>query len=557
MVDAMVGGAKSVPGLAAAMAVHGGQTSQQVLKRSRANELFIAVVGPAGAGAGRAAEIIKGFLEASEVDGARYDVHVVKASAAIKGWARAAARDVAPDGGRKSLSGIVDMQNHGDAMRLATRDNAAVARAVVGQIRTLRAETSRQPEGELDGKPRAYIIDSLRHPAEAHLLRRLYQDAFTLVGVVCDPAERSVRLRGELYDFKDRQLPGTIADVGAFMDRDADAPEKHGQHVVDTFHEADFFVDNSRDAKDDPMNTAMNEPLRRLVRLLTSGGVIRPSVAETAMHQAHSAQLKSACLSRQVGAALVDGQGNVVATGTNEVPKAGGGVYGEAFDEGGGDHRCAFRETKFCSSNREQNAIIDALIDAFPALVEGKLRSDVVGNLRRTRIGGLIEFSRAVHAEMDAILSAARTGVSPRGTRLFVSTFPCHYCARHIVAAGIDEVQYIEPYPKSRALDLHCDAITTDADDWVPPSIARSQTREAVRGNGLRKEEPVPEAKVLFRPFVGVAPRMYARVFLKDRAYKDKVTGDYAVGEPDWGGPSDLFKVRYTDLERDLGILQA
>ncbi len=215
------------------------------------------------------------------------------------------------------------MQDHGDAMRLAARDNAAVARAVVGGIRVARAEASGLAEGELDGKPRAYIIDSLRHPAEAHLLRRLYQDAFTLVGVVCDPEKRSRRLRTELYNLDDRQTEATKAAIAAFMDRDADAPEKHGQHVVDTFHEADFFVDNSKDAEDDPNNTAMNEPLRRLVRLLTLSEVIRPNVAETAMHQAHSAQLKSACLSRQVGAALVDAQGNVIATGRTRCPRPG------------------------------------------------------------------------------------------------------------------------------------------------------------------------------------------------------------------------------------------
>lgn len=39
-----------------------GETSQTLLRRSRANELFIAVVGPAGAGAGRAADIIRGYL---------------------------------------------------------------------------------------------------------------------------------------------------------------------------------------------------------------------------------------------------------------------------------------------------------------------------------------------------------------------------------------------------------------------------------------------------------------------------------------------------------------
>ncbi len=247
-------------------------------------------------------------------------------------------------------------------------------------------------------------------------------------------------------------------------------------------------------------------------------------------------------MSRQVGAAVVDAKGNLISTGTNEVPRAGGGVYGEGFGHPAEESRCALREDRFCSSNREQNAIISELLDSFPALVGERPRDVVVAELRRTRIGGLIEFSRAVHAEMDALLSAGRVGTSPVGGRLYVSTFPCHYCARHIVAAGIDEVQYIEPYPKSRALHLHCDSITTEGDGWVPPS------------QWSERDGPARPPKVLFRPFVGVAPRMYARVFLKDRDYKDKLTGNFEISEPDWGGPSDIFKHRYTEMEKALGI---
>ncbi len=195
-------------------------------------------------------------------------------------------------------------------------------------------------------------------------------------------------MKKELFELKGRTLPATVKAVADFMNRDADAPDRHGQHVTDTFHEADYFVDNTRDAKDDPNNTGMNEPLRRFVRLLTSGEVIRPTVAETAMDQAHSAQLRSACLSRQVGAAVVDAKGNLISTGTNEVPRAGGGVYGEGFGHPAEESRCALREDRFCSSNREQNAIISELLDSFPALVGDRQRDVVVAELRRTRLGG-------------------------------------------------------------------------------------------------------------------------------------------------------------------------
>jgi tRNA(Arg) A34 adenosine deaminase TadA len=132
---------------------------------------------------------------------------------------------------------------------------------------------------------------------------------------------------------------------------------------------------------------------------------------------------------------------------------------------------------------------------------------------------------------MDAILSATRSGEGTVGTRLYVTTFPCHYCARHIVAAGVDEVQYIEPYPKSRALKLHADAISTTAPEWMPPS----------RGGD----------KVLMRPFTGIAPRLYERVFSKELDLKDE-SGRMKIGDFAWGDPWKVHRVSYAQLEAEL-----
>jgi hypothetical protein len=133
---------------------------------------------------------------------------------------------------------------------------------------------------------------------------------------------------------------------------------------------------------------------------------------------------------------------------------------------------------------------------------------------------------------MDALLSAGREGISTVAGRLYVTTFPCHYCARHIVSAGIDEVQFIEPYFKSRALNLHNDAITLEVTGWVPPS------------KGGRK--------VLFRPFVGVAPRLYKRAFLKDRELKNAQNGEFDMKPPAWGTAWHLRTTGYVELEAVL-----
>ncbi len=61
----------------------------------------------------------------------------------------------------------------------------------------------------------------------------------------------------------------------------------------------------------------------------------------------------------------------------------------------------------------------------------------------------LTEYGRPVHAEMSALMSCAKNGISVDGATLYCSTFPCHNYAKHIISAGIKRIVYIEPYPKS------------------------------------------------------------------------------------------------------------
>lgn len=524
-----------------------------IIQRSRSSEIFFAVVGPVGAGASRARESLERACEA-----AGYTPQRIKVSEIIREWGAARARDLTPE--MQPIEKVKHLQNLGDEMRKG--DPTYVARAVLSKIASLRAElngakfekgTAVRP-GE---KKIAYLIDSVRHPAETSLFRRTYANAFALVGVVCEDGQRRERILDKYFTGPQRRNEALVAEADAFIQRDADDEEaSHGQHVTDAFYEADFFVDNTRADPTDE-HQLLDDSLARLINIITHDVLIRPTIEETAMHHAHSARVRSACLSRQVGAALVDRDGTVVATGTNEVPRAGGGVYGErplAPDEP--DHRCAFREDRFCSNNKEQNRIIDELIESIQPLREVEDRAGLRKRLRSTAVGQLIEFSRAVHAEMDALLSAGREGVSTVGTRLFVTTFPCHYCARHIVSAGVYEVQFIEPYPKSLALELHDDAIAVEENDWHPPeetgmAEAKRRSRAAAEvGRGVL--EQIAAGRVLFRPFVGVAPRLYLRAFEKTRRLKDKITGNFEIQAPEWGDEWSPFTAAYPDLEAAL-----
>lgn len=517
----------------------------QVVKELAANELIFGVVGPVGSGTSEIAETLQEFIgkENSEILKAR---EIIAENAPTLG-------KTIPD--EPGIEQTIALQDAGDAMRL-TNGHASVAVGFIEKIRAKRADfkgedASSEKAIKPDGNFRAYILDSLRHPAEVRLLRQIYQQSFCLIAVVCDEEVRASRL-ADKYDKAGKSA------INTFMLRDEKASEKFGQQVSSTFHLADFFVENSQDrilkrpGMQDEANPdwTVDDELGRLVRILRHDDIVRPRPNETAMYHAYGARMRSMCLSRQVGAALMDASGNLLATGTNEVPKAGGGVYGGTSDgftdrdpDPAEDHRCAIHGG-FCRNTKEQNQIIDDLaqsLDELPDTLDESLRKKI----RSTRIGQLIEFSRAVHAEMDALLSAAREGITTVGSRLFVTTYPCHNCARHIVAAGVDEVQFIEPYLKSKALPLHGDSITDRSKDWVPPSAIR----EGIFVDG---KPPIPQ--VLFRAFTGVAPRLYRKAFYKDRPLKDDLTGAMLekFAESDGEGVTNALQISYSDVEAIL-----
>ena len=55
---------------------------------------------------------------------------------------------------------------------------------------------------------------------------------------------------------------------------------------------------------------------------------------------------------------------------------------------------------------------------------------DAVARLTRSSLRHITEYGRAVHAEMDALIACARMGSAVRGGTLYVTTYPCHNCAR-------------------------------------------------------------------------------------------------------------------------------
>lgn len=61
---------------------------------------------------------------------------------------------------------------------------------------------------------------------------------------------------------------------------------------------------------------------------------------------------------------------------------------------------------------------------------------------------------RSIHAEANALMYAARYGVSVNGASMFCTHGPCLACAQLMIAAGIAHVLYDVPYRLTDGVDL-------------------------------------------------------------------------------------------------------
>jgi deoxycytidylate deaminase len=441
-------------------------------------ELVIALVGPVASGVSTAADYLNDILKHDF----GYDVcPIIKPSDIIRSEAHRVGRSPPPQNPYDAY--ITEMQTIGNLLREQFGANY-LAEKVVEKIFKFRKENGGLSENgvHLPGR-RAYVIDSLKNTEELNLLRSIYGETLCLIGIFAPDLKREARLTSN-------GVP--TLSVENIMDRDQAEAQAFGQKTRKVFVQSDFFVCN--DLKKDELRSKVF----RFIDIMFDTSIHTPTRAESAMYEAMSASANSACMSRQVGAAIVSSGGELISVGWNDVPRFGGGLYREddqsIFVEGNGlvdrDNRCFKWGGSICHNETKRGKILEKIAQKIAGgnvLKREKTAKDIEKLLEGTDIDNLTEFSRSIHAEMEAILSVAREGRnSLTGATIYTSTYPCHNCARHIVASGIVQVVYIEPYLKSLAIDLHHDAITEDIND---------------------------KSKVVFRQYDGVAPRNYLKLF--------------------------------------------
>ena len=133
----------------------------------------------------------------------------------------------------------------------------------------------------------------------------------------------------------------------------------------------------------------------------------RPSWDEYFLRIAAEVAKRSTCLRRQVGAILVHDK-RILATGYNGAPQG----LAHCSETG-----CLREQQKVPSGERH-------------------------------------ELCRGMHAEMNALLQAAKYGTSIEGSVLYGTTTPCSLCAKMLINGGIQRVVAQGDYPDPMAREM-------------------------------------------------------------------------------------------------------
>ncbi|PRH88708.1 deoxycytidylate deaminase [Labrys okinawensis] len=460
-----------------------GTSSFSIPKKVPNPELIIGLVGPIGADIDSTVEFLTKNLK--EVN---YSVHLIHLTDYME------FADVKQKIDKSTYyNKYKTLISYANEFRKMAKNNAAMAGLAIMQIRAHREKQRGDANSPALGT--AYIIRQFKRPEEIDVMRGLYGRKFIQVSIYGNEIERRRHLIQKIRRYDNSPKSDSVCEKEAIELIDIDYNEKdkdNGQRISDVFHLGDLFVDSLTEDRG-------NGTIYRFIQALFGHNGCSPNKDEYGLYIAAAASLRSIDLSRQVGAAIFSGSGDVISMGCNEVPKAGGGTYW--CDDPGKKHRDF--EQNLDPNNQRKNEIIydfvarlseenllEKSIQDLPSVAERFQNIISRSLIKDSQVMDIIEYGRIIHAEMNAITDAARLGRSTSEATLFCTTFPCHICAKHIVSSGVKRVVFLEPYPKSYAESLHNDSITFD---------------------------PTRKNKVLFQPFIGISPRRYRDIFEKKK----------------------------------------
>lgn len=282
-----------------------------------------------------------------------------------------------------------------------------------------------------------FVIDSFRNPFEVEFFRRRYNE-FYLIAVQRDYEERrNILLKSLPEKFvkklekreKGKLIPKrTKENVSEWIT---------SQNIDECLQKADYFLLNKEDKTN--IRPRLCFHLIKLLALIKKPGCITPSQDERYMQLAISARQNSGCLSRHVGAVVVNKEGYVLGIGWNDPPR--------------GQVSCLFR----CAHDllEQKNTELYSEYERSPEFIEHLRKANIGENpfcfreeLTRIKEKKQAEYTRALHAEENALLQATRYGFEAiKDGTLYTTDCTCTLCAKKAYHLGIRRIVYIEEYP--------------------------------------------------------------------------------------------------------------
>lgn len=366
----------------------------------------------------------------------------------------------------------------GNRICAEAQSGAAVADMAVDEIRRQRPEEADTGDSKTAGERgnarslrRVFLIDSLKRPDEVLALRNLYGDHFILLGLQSAETERIARMRAELATRGTSSGADAKARASEILRMD-NQKDLFGQQMTTTLAMSDAFI------RVDGDSVARREMRRTVEIMFGDPKAEAPSVEEYGMNLARQTSLRSPELGLRVGAAILSPAGDVLATGYNHHPTASGAPE---YDFAAVDLQGLARNTMHLLADAE--LLSPAAVSGLNSDPDKFIRALLKGPMKESQLRGVTEYQRPVHAEMDALLSALRQGVDVAGATIYVTDFPCHGCARHLIALKLTLV-YLVPYTKSKAADMYGD----DTDKFMPFNGVTPSRYQQWFGDGMSED---------------------------------------------------------------------
>lgn len=293
------------------------------------------------------------------------------------------------------------------------------------------------------------VIDSLKNPFEIVYFKERYSAYYTFSIHSSDKIiyDRFQNTSINIKEIHKRELykPDTEKQKESLDSKE----DFNSQNIIECIQRSDIYIDNNKDKKNN-----LYKQVFKYLSLISHPGLITPTKDETIMQLALNAKFNSGCISRQVGAVVLNKYDSVKSIGWNEVPE--GQIpcnlrshtellnnsqlldysdYEKSKVRNHKSFKYIFSEKEF-SQYEKSNEM--GLHDSF---CFKQIQNKIDNNKNQV-------YTRSLHAEENAFLQLAKYGNNEiLDGQLFTTASPCFLCAKKAYQLGIRRVVYIEAYP--------------------------------------------------------------------------------------------------------------